>query len=625
MIKQYFSRIRKSPSTLPVKTYRFFRKKIIQNIYSRSLEKQAYTLTPQEVCKNLGTKQTLYDSVNHIMLYHHTLLKGKDISYATKILNKEYELLGSTYKLNNIEWNKDFLSGKVWEKKHYSKMQYDEPGTDKKIPWELSKFLHVTPLGLAYLKTKDRKYAKEFQNQVEEWIKENPYEIGINWITPMECAIRAINWINGYFFFRDALPKEFWEKVFTVLYLHGEFIQKNLEWSPKKENHYISDLVGIFFLGIFFKNTKKGQKWISFAQKKLEKEMQKQVSNDGVDYEASLNYHRLVTELFILMYILAERNSILFSETFKKRLENMCQFIMWYTSPTGKAPSIGDTDNGRVIDIWNKDTNDHRDILSVASVLFNRGDFKQHDFFHEELTLLISKEEYEKIEKDNSPLGPRRFTDYFIMRDENIFLMIHCGDIGREGFGGHGHNDQLSFVLSTNKNEDIVDPGTYTYTRHPEKRQFFRSTIAHSTPVINSKEQNIISQETPFVMEHRAHARCLVWNTENNPWTFIGTHKGHFPIKVTRKIQYDRKKKEIIIEDTTSQPTKIHLTLPLNPKVTTKKRGNAIIINNELEITGENITIEKTEFSYAYGQIEENKSIVFEKEGTVLTTHIRIL
>src|SRR6185503_17185393 len=58
------------------------------------------------------------------------------------------------------------------------------------------------------------------------------------------------------------------------------------------------------------------------------------------------------------------------------RLERMCEFVQAYTKPDGRAPLIGDADDGRIQILGTQQVGDHRYLLSHAAVLFERGDFK---------------------------------------------------------------------------------------------------------------------------------------------------------------------------------------------------------------------------------------------------------
>jgi len=149
-------------------------------------------------------------------------------------------------------------------------------------------------------------------------------------------------------------------------------------------------------LGILFQETKEGKKWLETGLNALKEEMQFQVYPDGSDFEGSISYHRLVTELFLSTTLLCLKNGISFPQWYMSRLEKMIEFVMYYTKPDGKAPQIGDNDDGRLHILSNYgdwDRLDHRYLLSIGAVLFKRRDFKiAAGEFHEEAFWLLGEE-----------------------------------------------------------------------------------------------------------------------------------------------------------------------------------------------------------------------------------------
>jgi hypothetical protein len=176
----------------------------------------------------------------------------------------------------------------------------------------------------------------------------------------------------------------------------------NLEKDPlgRNSNHYLSDLAGLIYLGIFLSELKEVRKWRDYAVKELIKEAKKQIYPDGPDYEGSVSYHRLVAEIFLSSTLLCQENGITFPDWYRQRLENMLNFTCQYLKPDGKAPQIGDNDNGRLhilADYGNGDLTDHRYLTALGAAVFGRPDFKKtSDGFPEESFWLSGKEGYEK-------------------------------------------------------------------------------------------------------------------------------------------------------------------------------------------------------------------------------------
>ena len=98
--------------------------------------------------------------------------------------------------------------------------------------------------------------------------------MSVNWTCAMDVAIRAVNWIFFYFHFKNLIDndKEFLNIFNNSLYNHGKFIFLNLEKDlGYANNHYLSDLVGLFYLGNYFKGIKTTEvkEWLSFSKNKF--------------------------------------------------------------------------------------------------------------------------------------------------------------------------------------------------------------------------------------------------------------------------------------------------------------------------------------------------------------------
>ncbi len=72
-------------------------------------------------------------------------------------------------------------------------------------------------------------------------------------------------------------------------------------------NHYLADIVGLLYLGLCLKEVGEAESWRTFAVRELAREMERQVLADGVHYESSLSYHRLVTEMFLSSALLCRQ------------------------------------------------------------------------------------------------------------------------------------------------------------------------------------------------------------------------------------------------------------------------------------------------------------------------------
>jgi hypothetical protein len=225
------------------------------------------------------------------------------LTRAERILGHNFDLLGSgpTSLGPRIDWSCDFKTGRRWPREHISRVPITYPdNSDIKVAWELSRFQHLPLLAAAYHLTGEQRWLDEIRAQLEDWIDTNPVEYGVNWACTMDVAIRAANWVAALAIVADATADDPWlTTVLESLLLHGRFIRTHLEWAPVRGNHYLSDIVGLLCLSAVFSEGPEGREWANWAAAELVRELRYQVRPDGCDHEASIPYHRLVTELFV--------------------------------------------------------------------------------------------------------------------------------------------------------------------------------------------------------------------------------------------------------------------------------------------------------------------------------------
>lgn len=125
----------------------------------------------------------------------------------------------------------------------------------------------------------------------------------------------------------------------------------------------------------------------------------------------------------------------------------------------------------------------------------------------------------------------------YIYRNESIYLAVRCGAIGQGGFGGHSHNDQLGLELQINKEDVIIDPGTYIYTPAPDIRNAYRSVCAHFAPRPAGRAEPGRMDLGLFMLGDEARAECLFCDDTD----FVGRHHG-FGFPACRMIRFSKEK-----------------------------------------------------------------------------------
>jgi hypothetical protein len=461
-----------------------------------------------------------------------------------------------------INWRRDPLSGYEWPLSYHADITFSRrDGSDVRVLWELNRFNHSVTLARAYTVTRDERFSLEFFSQLESWRAQNPVGRGANWACAMEVALRAMNLLAAFEVFRhsEELTEERLMMLLTTFEQHGAHIRRNLEFSHiATSNHYLSDVVGLLWLGVMLPELHDARAWRRFGLSEMLREMDKQVLEDGADFEASTGYHRLVLELFLCSFILCRENNIEIDERYWRKLRQMFDYLRAYLKPDSRAPLVGDTDSGRVMAVKQRAADDHAYLLSLGAALFNEPRFKNGASVTEELLWILGRDgvrAFESLAEAEEPEHTRAFSvaGTYVMRERDLYLLFNASGVGARGRGSHGHNDALSLEVSACGVSFIIDPGTYVYTANLEERNLFRSTRYHSTVEVDGQEQNTTHESTPFVMGNEAQPRVLEWETSKDADFIRAEHRGYArlsePLTCTRAVRFDKRKRFWLVED----------------------------------------------------------------------------
>jgi len=603
--------------------------------------------------------------------YEISNVEAKRDGHKKRLIKKLRELFPESLKNVNIDyrpidWHRDFKSGYRWDESvWYKKIKYGhKPGIDIKIPWEISRSQHLVTLGQAYVLTGEERYVKEYIYQLIDWIENNTIQFGPNWTCTMDVAIRAANWVMSLAYFIDSkhITDRFLFYLIRNIYCHGKHIVNNLEYGSITSNHYLSDISGLFFIASFFKKNIIGRKWLDFSLKELKEEMKKQVYEDGVDFEASTSYHRLVLELFFYPALYAAKDSkendidVLlnraekyFGEEYIDKLKKMFGFILAAVKPDGTIPQIGDNDNGRLFIFSDDEILDLRYLLVLGTVFFNDSGFKIKEYgFNEGAFWLFGDKGFSKWDELDclglSDIGSRDFRDsgFFIMRDNEDYLFSSCGPNGQKDNGGHAHNDKLGFELMLGGENIFVDPGTFIYTPSTGFRNMLRSTSSHNTVTVDREEQNRLKDNSLFSLENDAIVRINKWCSKNEYDFLDAEHYGYKrlndPVIHRRQITFIKAERLWLIRDILygkeihSYELTLQLFKGLDPvinkntlisRIKTKNIGDLYIV--PLDRKDLSLNIEESIYSGSYGSREDAKNIKYTKKSKGNTTFITVI
>ncbi len=554
-------------------------------------------------------------------------------------LERRVDLLGSgPVDLGTpVDWHRDFKTGTSWPPAFMRDIDYVDLSSpsDVKVPWEVSRLQWLIPAGQAFLLTQDERYAAAVRDILVEWIDANPYAHSVNWACTMEAAMRVLTWTWFFHVFcrsQSWADEGFRAKFLRALYLHGDFTERYMERSDINGNHFTADAAALVFAGLFFSDGDAPRRWAEAGWTALCDELPRQVFDDGVDFEASVPYHRLVLELFFLAARYREAVGLPVSDEYRNRIVKMARFALAYSRPDGTVPLVGDADDARALPFGGQAIGDHRYLAGLVGAHWSVPDLTA-GFSGPRAEILWTLGRGAACSLPASDSGARRVGSasfpeggFFVMRNARDHVFIDCGPVGLAGRGGHGHNDCLSFEAVLDDVHLITDCGAYVYTASATERNNFRSTGYHNTPQIDRQEINrFVRWHHLWSLHDDATPDVRRWHTDENRDEFVGSHSGyerlHQPIRPVRSIDLDHGQHLLRIHDTFEGPGNYAVEVPLHlaPGVVVESVGPA-----EMQLVagsrwfqlrwrgaGWQASVQPARMSPSYGRVTECTRIVW--------------
>lgn len=455
------------------------------------------------------------------------------IKDADACVNKKFSILGSVFKhFASIPWHNDIRlqseninADALFDKSCYFKdiqivSGKDSNTKDIKVPWELSRLQYFFKLGYAYKITNDELYAKTFMEHYQDWLVNNNYLLGVNWVCPMDVGIRAANIVWALNFFKESstLTQEFLQKVSESLYDHFYYLENNWEiYDSRTSNHYFSDLLGYFYLCYYFYDLSTVPERASWCFNEIMNEFKKQIFEEGTDYEGSTSYHGLVTEIVHHCYLLALKMGFVVDQSFVEKLSKMFEFIDWCKPKNSAAiVRVGDDDSGKIIE------------YGLNNVLIDH---------------MKTEESY----------GAKHYKKFglSIVKTDRIHYTLRHHVYKQSQPSSHFHNDAASITLALDGNPIFIDPGSYIYTPSATWRNYFRSVKNHCSFYVKGSEL-VEFDDFLFSLQLPEQSFSQDWIDDKHPYRLTTSHtlyKKLLGITAYRSIEYLHDIKQIHIND----------------------------------------------------------------------------
>jgi hypothetical protein len=566
------------------------------------------------------------------------------IARAERVRDGRFDLLGRRDLSfgKPIDWCLDPVTGKRTPLLHWTRIDHLDPETvgEYKVTWELNRHQYFVTLGQAYWFTGNERYAATFVEHLTAWIDANPPTRGINWSSSLEVAFRSISWIWALHFFRDSerLTPALFLRALKFLYLQGKHVERYLSTYFSPNTHLTGEALSLFYVGVVFPEFKSAARWRAKGLSILMGQLDIHVRADGVYFEQSTYYHRYTADFYTHLCILCDRNGIELPDRVPERLRALLDHLMFVARPDGTTPLIGDDDGGRLVCLDRRAPNDFRAVHSTGAVLFSREDYRfaARELAEETLWLLGAEgvRRFETLSPSPPADTSRAFPDggYFVMRDgwaaDSNYLLVDCGPHGTMNCG-HAHADALAIELVARGERMLVDPGTFCYTEKPELRDGLRSSLAHTTLVVDGASSSVPSG--PFQWSYIAKCSLRRWLAAERFDFFEGSHDGYArlpdPAIHTRFILFIKGRYWIVLDRIAAREEhQLEMSFRLAPEIQLRRMEQGVMaqigtsgtagVGLRIMVTGaDDVRCDHKPVSESYGKLTEAPVCGFATHG----------
>ena len=262
------------------------------------------------------------------------------------------------------KWADDALEHKFFVHAAYPSYFYGEdidwtfwPVKDNELRWQLHRTKWWIPLGKAYRDSGDEKYAREWTAEYLDWMRKNPLteqardkdgdmseadNVFFAW-RPLEVSDRLLRQITQFKLFLNSpcFTPDFLLAFLENYNRHAAYLSAHY---TAKGNHLLFEAMRMLGASVFFHEFAAAPAWKAQAIDILNREVKRQVYEDGVQNELDPHYHLECIDIFFKALALCDANGLRseFPESYIETIHKMIQVSCNMMYPDGLLPLFSD-------------------------------------------------------------------------------------------------------------------------------------------------------------------------------------------------------------------------------------------------------------------------------------------
>ncbi len=211
----------------------------------------------------------------------------------------------------------------------------------------------------------------------------------------------------------------------------------------------------------------------------------------------------------------------------------------------------------------------------------------------------------------------RLFRDSGIMafRQGDLTGCVNFIPIGQNGQGGHNHLDVGSFTLSHRDKAIVVDPGTYTYTRDLQLRNWYRAYSHHNTVIPKGISDENFNRDRLFRLD--PYYELLDYGFKDDQTFQVSYSLLDHPHAISREFKIGKDRLKVSDRTQGSYQVKVHL----GPEVKVLETGPGLIQTNLFTLSfGPEREFDLSQFEFAdrYNTRVTSRVLSIKSESTAI-------
>jgi hypothetical protein len=381
-------------------------------------------------------------------------------------------------------------SGKLVHWSDYERKRASFGVEDVKLIWEPARFGWAFALARAYLLAGEERFAAAFWRNFETFERANPPNLGPNWTSGQEVALRllALLFASGAFAGSAESTPERTTRLAQSVLAHARRIPPTLSYArAQHNNHLISEALGLYAAGLCLPDQPEAPAWRVQGWQELNRALQEQIQPDGTYAQHSTSYHRLMLQAALLAGALARRDpsagadGLAWPAETRPLLAAAARWLEERSDPlSGRASNLGSNDGANILPLAPGEIYDYRPTIQAAAQAFTGKPVLPPGPW-DELGLWLG---LPPAPDPNPTSGERKWESRLDKADKGGWASLRAVRFSSRP----SHADQLHVEIWSRGEALALDAGTYHYNARPPWNNGLASARAHNTVTVDGQD-----------------------------------------------------------------------------------------------------------------------------------------